>query len=65
MPTSPPRLPILTVLVCVVCFGAFLKQQSDWYEFSLALERSCQQERSHIEQMIFRRVTESQGSSGI
>ena len=56
-----PRFPILTVLVCVVCLGVFLKQQSDWYQFSLALERFCQQERSHIDQMIFQRIAESQG----
>ena len=29
-----PRFPFLTVLICVICTGVFLKQQSDWYSIA-------------------------------
>lgn len=55
-----PRFPILTVLVCLICFGVFLKQQSDWKEFGMAIDRFCNSSRSHIEQIIFERIATSQ-----
>lgn len=50
------RFPILTVLVCVVCFGVFTKQQSDWSEFENSIERYCDGERSRIDKMVLARV---------
>jgi membrane associated rhomboid family serine protease len=55
-----PRFPILTVLICLICFGVFIKQQSDWKEFGLAIDRFCNASRSHIEQIVFERIAESQ-----
>lgn len=55
-----PRFPILTVLVCLICFGVFLKQQSDWHEFGMAMERFCNGSRSHIEAIIFERISAAQ-----
>jgi len=50
------RFPILTVLVCLVCFGVFMKQQSDWSEFENSIERYCDGERSRIDTMVLQRV---------
>lgn len=58
-----PRFPILTVLVCVICLGVFLKQQSDWREFGMAIDRFCNSSRSHIEQIVFERIAASQGTN--
>ncbi|MDH3861930.1 MAG: rhomboid family intramembrane serine protease [Gammaproteobacteria bacterium] len=55
-----PRFPILTVLICLICFGVFIKQQSDWKEFGLAIDRFCNASRSHIEQIVFERIAETQ-----
>ena len=55
-----PRFPILTVLVCLICFGVFIKQQSDWKEFGMAIDRFCNESRSHIERIIFERIAASQ-----
>ncbi|HKJ21380.1 MAG TPA: rhomboid family intramembrane serine protease [Woeseiaceae bacterium] len=55
-----PRFPILTVLICLICFGVFIKQQSDWKEFGLAIDRFCNASRSHIEQIVFERIAASQ-----
>lgn len=55
-----PRFPVLTVLVCLICFGVFIKQQSDWKEFGMAIDRFCNSSRSHIEQIIFERIATSQ-----
>lgn len=57
-----PRFPILTVLVCLICLGVFLKQQSDWHDFSMAMERFCGATRSHIETIIFERIGVAQGT---
>lgn len=57
-----PRFPILTVLVCVICLGVFLKQQSDWQEFNSAIDRFCNSSRTHIEQIIYERIAEAQGT---
>ena len=48
-----PRFPWLTVLVCLICIGVFVKQQSDWRDFGMAMERFCNSSRSHLEQIVF------------
>lgn len=58
-----PRVPVLTILVCLICAVVFLKQQHDWNEFDAAIDRFCNANRSHIEQMIFERIAVSQGLS--
>ena len=55
-----PRFPVLTVLICLICIGVFIKQQSDWKEFGLAIDRFCNSSRSHIEQIVFERIAASQ-----
>jgi len=55
-----PRVPVLTILMCLICAGVFLKQQNDWYEFDQAVDRFCTTNRSHIEQIIFDRIAESE-----
>lgn len=59
-----PRFPLLTVLVCLVCVGVFVKQQSDWQDFGVALGRYCNASRSHIDEIIFERINEGLGSKG-
>ena len=51
-----PAWPVLTVLVCLVCFGVFLKQESDWRAFSLSVDRYCAKPQSHLKQMVMTRV---------
>jgi len=51
-----PNWPVLTVLVCFLCFGVFLKQQSDWSEFGLAVERYCAKPQSRLTEMVMTRV---------
>ena len=53
-----PRFPILTVLVCLVCIGVFIKQIGDWNEFEDAITVYCEQDRSRIEKMVFARIAE-------
>ena len=55
-----PRFPVLTVLICLICIGVFIKQQSDWKEFGMAIDRFCNASRSHIEQIVFERIAASQ-----
>ncbi len=56
-----PRFPVLTVLVCLICLvWVFIKQQSDWREFGMAIDRFCNSSRSHIEQIVFERIAASQ-----
>lgn len=57
-----PRVPILTILVCLICIGVFLKQQSDWRDFGMAIDRFCNTSRTHIEQIVFDRIADSQGT---
>lgn len=57
-----PRFPILTVLVCLVCIGVFMKQQSDWHDFGSAMEKYCNASRSHIDEIIFDRIAEVSGT---
>jgi len=53
-----PAWPVLTVLVCLVCIVVFLKQESDWRQFSLSVDRYCAKPQSHLTQMIMTRVEE-------
>lgn len=53
-----PAWPVLTVLVCLLCMGVFLKQESDWRQFSLSIDRYCAKPQSHLTQMIMTRVEE-------
>ncbi len=53
-----PHFPVLTVLVCVICAGVFLKQQSDWSDFELRMARYCMKPQSRIEEMVMMRVDE-------
>lgn len=55
-----PRFPILTLIICLVCIGVFIKQQSDWKDFGMAIERFCNAGRSHIEQIVFERIAAAQ-----
>ncbi len=57
-----PRFPWLTVLVCLICVGVFVKQQSDWHEFGMAIERFCNANRSHLEQIVFNRIAAAEGT---
>ncbi len=57
-----PRFPFLTVLVCLICTVVFLKQQSDWHEFGMAMERYCGATRSHLETIVFDRIAASEGT---
>ncbi len=52
-----PRFPWLTAVVCVVCFGVYLKQIEDWNKFENALYGFCGESRSHITQMIFNQIS--------
>ena len=52
-----PRFPILTVLVCVICLGVFTKQRSDWYDYGMAMTRFCNASRTHLEQIVFDRIS--------
>ena len=58
-----PRFPILTLLVCVICIFVFLKQQSDWAEFEVALERYCDEPRHRLTEMVIKKL-EDIGDAG-
>ena len=53
-----PHWPVLTVLVCLVCFGVFMKQESDWRQFENAVERYCMKPQSRLTEIIMTRVDE-------
>lgn len=57
-----PRFPILTVLICVICLGVFMKQQSDRHDFGMAMERFCNGARSHIAQIVYERISAAGGT---
>ena len=57
-----PAWPVLTVLVCAICVAVFLKQESDWRQFSLSIDRYCAKSQSHITQMIMTRVAAHRGA---
>ncbi len=52
-----PRFPWLTAIVCVLCFGIFLKQSNDWNKFENAVYAFCGKSRSDIAQMIFKEIS--------
>ena len=47
------RFPYLTVLVCVLCLGVFLKQIVDWEAYENAMFDFCDAPRSNLKRMIF------------
>ena len=53
------QFPWLTTVVCVVCFGIFLKQVGDWNKFENAVHTFCGKNRSDITQMIFRQIADN------
>ena len=55
-----PRFPIMTVIVCLICLGVFIKQRSDIYDYGLAMTKFCNASRSHIEQIVFERLGAAQ-----
>jgi len=56
-----PHFPVLTVLICLICSGVFLKQQNDRREFNVAMAQFCNSANSHIDTMIFERIGNAQG----
>jgi len=54
-----PRFPWLTAVVCVVCFGVFLKQVDDWNKFENAVYGFCDESRSNITKMIFNEISDN------
>ena len=54
-----PHFPWLTALVCVVCFGIFLKQVDDWQDFENAVYTFCGKDRSNITEMIFKEISDN------
>ena len=54
-----PHFPWLTALVCVVCFGIFLKQVDDWQDFEHAVYTFCGTDRSNIVEMIFKEISDN------
>ncbi|MEL7186325.1 MAG: hypothetical protein AAFN50_07800, partial [Pseudomonadota bacterium] len=46
----------MTVLVCLVCIGVHIKQQSEWHDFNMAIVKFCATERGHIDKIIFDRL---------
>lgn len=52
-----PRFPWLTTVVCLVCFGVFLKQVDDWKKFEYAVYAFCSAARSDIAEMVFREIS--------
>ena len=57
-----PHWPVLTVLVCLICAAVFMKQQSDWSDFGLAVERYCMKSQSRLTEMVMSRVDEVRGA---
>jgi membrane associated rhomboid family serine protease len=53
-----PHWPVLTVIVCLICAAVFMKQQSDWSDFGLAVERYCMKPQSRLTAMVMSRVAE-------
>ena len=50
--------PVLTVLVCLICLGVFLKQSSGWRDVDLAVQRYCMKPQSRITEMVMTKVQE-------
>ena len=51
-----PRLPWLTMLICVVCLAIYVKQYTDREAYATAIYAHCEMKRSHIKEMIFKRI---------
>ena len=58
-----PRMPVMTVLICLLCVGVFLVQESGWREFETAIERYCAVPRSRLVKMVIKRVQEQQDAT--
>jgi membrane associated rhomboid family serine protease len=50
------RIPWLTIFICVSCLAIFTKQLIDRGEYEDAIYAHCDQQRSHIKEMIFKRI---------
>lgn len=59
-----PRFPILTVIVCLICFGVHIKQQLGWHDHSVAVEQFCSEGRTNLERMILNRAADVTGVPG-
>lgn len=59
-----PHWPVLTVLVCLVCFGVFMKQASDWRDFGNAVQRYCMKPQSRLTEMVMTRVDAIRNAEG-
>lgn len=57
-----PHFPFLTVVICLICSGVFLKQQSDRHDFVVAMNQFCDSSRSHIDEIIFNRIGAALGT---
>jgi membrane associated rhomboid family serine protease len=57
------RFPILSVLVCLICLGVYLNQESNRAEFGHQIERYCDGERSRINRMVMERVIAFKGAT--
>ena len=57
------RFPAFTVLVCLVCLGVFLKQESDWRAFEHSIERYCDGDRSRISKIVLQRANAYKNAS--
>jgi len=51
-----PRVPWLTIIVCVTCLAIFAKQQVDREEYTSAIYAHCDERRSHLKEMVFDRI---------
>jgi len=50
------RLPWLTILISLICLAVFAKQQVDRENYATAIYAHCDKQRSHIKEMIFKRI---------
>ncbi|MGI9270311.1 MAG: rhomboid family intramembrane serine protease [Woeseiaceae bacterium] len=57
-----PGFPVLTVLVCLICFAVFMKQSSDWDDFDHAIQRYCDGNRARIDEIVLKRVDDLKGT---
>jgi membrane associated rhomboid family serine protease len=50
------RVPWLTILISLLCLAVFAKQQVDRENYAAAIYAHCDEQRSHIKEMIFKRI---------
>jgi len=55
------RFPWLTTLVCIVCLGVFLNQQSNWQKYETAIYAYCNAPKSRITRIVFGRISGLEG----